>query len=122
MNNQELEYFFIVDNIFYGLENVNQESDCISEYYFSENDFEQLLKRVQHQKIGIKIIEPFVESGFYIVDYCELHGSLSTDPKWYWKSFNKIRAIAEKADLNLSYKATFYIPAEKMNRYYACLN
>ena len=45
MNNQELEYFFLVDNIFYGLENVNQESDCISEYYFSENDFEQLLKR-----------------------------------------------------------------------------
>ena len=113
MNNQELEYFFLVDNIFYGLENVNQESDCISEYYFSENDFEQLLKRVQHQKIGIKIIEPFVESGFYIVDYCELHGSLSTDPKWYWKSFNKIRAIAEKADLNLSYKATFYILQKK---------
>ncbi len=122
MKNQELENLFLHDNIFYGLNNVNDESECISEFYFSELDFEVMLKRVQKHRLGIKIIEPFVESGFYIVDYCELHGSASTDPKWYWKSFDKIKKVAKNAKLELSYKATFYIPSEKLNRYFACLN
>jgi len=100
---------YLIQNVFVGLENLNNGFDSQSIYYFSENDFEIVLDRVE--KLGIKIlgIEPWRNGEFYDVLGPD---DFNSDLKWYRKAFIKFKESGE----NLQYAATYKIPSILLNR------
>ena len=103
---KELEY--LKTNVFNGLENLNDGFDSESIYYFSESDFEIVLKRVQKLGIGIMGIELWLNGEFYDVKVVEDYNTFSTDPKWYQTAFAEFRINKR----NLQYAASYEIPKE----------
>lgn len=99
---------FLIKNIFIGLENLNNGFDSESIYYFSENDFEIVLDRVE--KFGIEIlgIEPWKNGDFYDVMTSE---NFKPDSKWYRKAFSEFK----KRDQNLQYSASYRIPIKYLS-------
>ena len=102
--NKKLE--FLEKNIFVNLKNINNGFDSESIFYFSESDFEIILKRVENYGLGIYGIEPWFEDDFYDVLVCEEYNLSPNDSRWYKKAFSKFKN--EKK--NLQYSATFQIP------------
>lgn len=94
---------FLIKNIFIGLQNLNDGFDSESIYYFSENDFEIVLDRVE--KLGIEIlgIEPWKDGEFYDVMTSE---DFKSDSKWYRKAFSEFK----ERDEILQYGASYRIP------------
>ncbi|CAA9196877.1 hypothetical protein ACHRVW_02855 [Flavobacterium collinsii] len=99
------KHSFLIKNVFIGLENLNNGFDSESIYYFSENDFEIVLDRVE--KLGVEIlgIEPWKNGAFYDVITNE---DFNSDLKWYRKAFIKFKESGE----NLQYAASYKIPSE----------
>ena len=97
---------YLETNVFYGLENLNDGFDSETIFYFSESDFETILKRVQKLGIGIMGIEPWLNGEFYDVKVAEDYSTISTDPNWYQKAFSEFK-LTQK---NLQYAATYEIP------------
>lgn len=99
---------FLIKNVFIGLENLNDGFDSESIYYFSENDFEIVLDRVE--KFGIEIlgIEPWKNGEFYDVMVSE---DFKSDSKWYRKAFLKFKESTE----TLQYSASYKIPYTLLN-------
>lgn len=97
---------FLDENIFYGLKNLNDGFDAEGIKYFSETDFEEVLKRIKKLGLGIKGIELWENGGFYNVSVYEDFTHDSTDSNWYIKVFESYKEEKE----NLQYAATYYIP------------
>lgn len=104
--NQSKELDYLKENIFFGLKNMNDGFDSDSIYYFSESDFEIVIKRVEKHGIGIMGIEPWLNGEFYDVKVAEDYGEHVNEPKWYKKAFNEFKEIKEK---NLLYSASYKI-------------
>ena len=97
--------------MFRGLTNLNDGFDAESIRYFSEPDFETILRRVEELGIGIFGIEPWKNRDFYDVRGCDDYEYSSTDPRWYWRAFEDFK----NEDKELLYAATFDIPDSKLN-------
>src|SRR5690606_27184011 len=97
---------FLEDKVFYGLQNLNKGFDSPSIKYFSESDFEIVLKRVEKHKIGIKGIEPWLNNEFYDVAVVEDYGGNPFEPTWYKNAFYGFK----KDKSGLQYSATYDVP------------
>ena len=99
---------FLKSKIFYGLKNLNDGFDSESINYFSESDFEIVLKRVEINGIGIYGIEPCLNGEFYGVRVHEQIDAKPNDPNWYREAFSEFKKSGKK----LQYSATYEIPNE----------
>ena len=97
---------YLDKNIFFGLKNRNTGFDAESIKYFSENDFKIVLQRIENLKLGIKGIEPWLNSEFYSVSVFEDFGNNPFDSDWYYKAFDNYK----KENKDLLYAATYEIP------------
>ena len=78
---------FLDQHIFYDLENLNTGFDSPGIKYFSKDDFEIILDRVESFNLSIFGIEPWPEGRFGGVMTCEDYNSSPSDPKWYRAAF-----------------------------------
>lgn len=77
--------------VYCGLTNLNDGFDNPKIWYFSKEDFEIFLDRVEKLKIGIAGIECCCPNGhFATVKVHELYGLPSFDPKWYQRAFQEL--------------------------------
>ncbi len=102
---------YLKTKIFYGLKNLNNGFDAENIYYFSETDFEIVLKRVQEKGIAIYGIEPWLNGTFYDVISYEQYSTEPDDPKWYKRAFTRFR----RKKKNLMYSATYVVPNELLS-------
>ena len=106
MKNSERKNEFLNNHIFYGLQNLNDGFDAPGIKYFSEDDFEEVLTRVQRQGLGIMGIEPWKNGEFYKVMIYEDFTDDPADPNWYMQAFQKFKEGRE----DLQYAASYFIP------------
>src|SRR4051794_33021551 len=78
---------YLDKHVFYGLENLNNGFDSPSIKYFTEPDFEIVLKRVKELGLGIYGIEPWQNGEFYDVQVYEEYTKDPSDFNWYMKVF-----------------------------------
>lgn len=97
---------FLIDKIFYGLTNINSGYDSEHIYYFSENDFNTVLDRVERLGIRIMGIEPWLNGEFYDVSTQEDYASITHH--WHRKAFQDFK----DSGLDLHYAATYDIPTK----------
>jgi len=92
--------------IFEGLTNLNDGFDSERIKYFSQQDFEIILNRVEDYGLGIYAIEPWKDGEFYDVITWEDNSDHPANPSWYKYAFIEFT----KKDGNLMYSASYYIP------------
>lgn len=97
---------FLNQNIFSGLQNLNDGFDAKGIFYFSEKDFEEVLNRIKKYSLGIYGIEPWKNGEFFDVLVYEDFANDPTDSTWYFKAFESFKATKQ----NLQFAATYYIP------------
>lgn len=102
---------FLKSKFFYELTNLNDGFDAKEIYYFSEEDFEIILDRIEIYGVGIYGIEPFLNGEFYGVNVHEQFDTVPNDPSWYRLAFNEFK----KSNKNLQYSATYDIPDGLLN-------
>jgi len=103
---------FLEKNIFTDLKNINDGFNKEIIHYFSESDFETVLKRIEHFGIGIYGIEPWLDGKLYAVSGHEDHKKKATDPKWYNKAFLTFKTRQP----GLSFGATYKVPKKLLER------
>ncbi|CAM3431214.1 hypothetical protein [Aequorivita lipolytica] len=96
---------FLEKNIFTDLKNLNDGSDKETIQYFSEQDFEIVLQRVEHFGIGVYKIETWQNGEVSEVAAHEDFKKKATDPKWYKKAFLTFKSRQP----GLSYSATYKV-------------
>ncbi len=94
---------YLAENIYKGLENLNNGFDADIIYYFSESDFEIVINRIEDLGLGIFGIEPWINGNYFDVKVCEDYGLKSTDPNWYRMAFEEFKATGK----NLLYAASY---------------
>ena len=92
--------------VFYGLTNLNNGFDAPAILYFSEADFEIILRRIEELKLGIYGIEPWLDGKYFDTAIQEDFSDDPTNPDWYWKAFEQFKSL----NLPLQYAATYFIP------------
>ncbi|WP_298119510.1 hypothetical protein [Flavobacterium sp.] len=97
---------YLKTNVFFDLKNMNDGFDAKSIFYFSESDFEIIIKRIEKIGLGIYGIEPWLNGEMFDVKNFEEYGRTSTDSKWYKKAFEEFK----KENQNLLYSATYHFP------------
>ncbi|GHC57671.1 hypothetical protein [Ulvibacter litoralis] len=102
---------YLNKHIYQGLKNLNTGFDAPSIYYFSENDFQVILKRVEEKGIGLTGIEPWQNGEYFDVKCFEDYDKLSTNSRWYWKAFEEFCKLNIR---DLQFAASFYIPQENL--------
>ena len=100
------EFQYLKNNVFNGLENLNDGFDSESIYYFSESDFEIVLDRVEKNEIAVFGIEPWLNGDFYDVLSYEDYKTVANNPKWYNKAFSEFKRRRK----NLMYSASYQVP------------
>ncbi len=107
---QKLKYFqkisWLNKNIFTGLHNLNNGFDTSSIHYFSEEQFEIVLQRVERYGIGIYGIEPWYRGEFFDVLTCEKYGGDHSNPAWYYQAFEEFK----QQNMELQYSASYHVP------------
>ncbi len=96
---------FLEKNIFTDLENLNDGFDNESIQYFSEQDFEIVLQRVEHFGIGVYNIESWLNGETFEVAAHDDFKKKATDPKWYKKAFLTFKSRQP----GLLYSATYKV-------------
>ena len=108
LKKRALEEQFMREKIFHDLKDVNTGFDvaCIS--YFTEEEFDIVLQRIEKYKIDVYGIEPFFENEFYDVVCHEDYNIGANNPLWYRTAFDNFR----KEKKGLQYAASYNIPIE----------
>ena len=122
MNTEVIKNFFVRDVLFKNLTNLNEGARDLSEYFFSEHDFERLLERVEAFGVGIEYISPVGKNNVFIVVESEVMGYESTDPEWYWNGYRFTKDIGQRASLDLIYNASFIFEESFLYSYFVSLN
>ena len=97
---------FLELHVFAGLTDLNDGFDVREIKYFSETDFEEVLKRVEHFGIGIYGIEPWLNGELFGVAVHEEHKKKATDARWYNKAFKTFRMKQKGLVYAASYKVS----------------
>jgi len=103
---------FLEKNVFIDLKNSNEESDKETVHYFSESDFETVLKRVEHFGISIYSIESRLKGKSFAVASHEDFKKKATDARWYKKGFSNLK----NRQSGLSYSATYKVSSKLLAR------
>ena len=90
--------------IFKNLKSVNDGFDI----YFSQEDFEVVLSRVEKYGLGIYGIECWRDGEFYDVLVYENKTDDPRDSSWYKEAFEEF----VKSNVGLQYNASFFVPEE----------
>lgn len=101
-----LQEIFLEQHIFTGLKNLN---DGIGEdgiQFFSETDFEIILKRAEHFGLSIYSIKPSMKSELLASTSHEDHKKKATDPKWYKKEFLTLKTKQSGLLYSAKYKVS----------------
>jgi len=81
-------YEYLDCNVFVGLKNLNDGFDAGSIKYFSAEEFETVLRRVEGLEVEIVGLEPWSANGFYDVKcQADYEGELGDETLWYWRAF-----------------------------------
>ncbi len=96
---------FLEKNVFADLKNLNKGADKATLHYFSEEDFETVLQRVEYFGIGVYKIETKLKSKVAETASHEDFKKKATDPKWYKKAFLTFKSRQP----GLSYSATYKV-------------
>ena len=102
---------YLEKHIFCGLTDLNTGFDVPTIRYFSREDFEILMDRVEAAGIGIYGIEPWIDGEFYDVWTCEEFSSEPTNPEWYRTAFDDFATRG----VSLQYAASYYVPVRLLN-------
>ncbi len=97
---------FLEKNVFTGLKNLNDGFDQVNTHYFSESDFEAVLKKVAYYGIGLYEIKTWFNGEFYAVIEHEDFKKKATDPKWYNKAFLTFKTRQAGLAYSASYKVS----------------
>ena len=103
---------FLEKNIFNDLKNINDGFNDEAIPYFSESDFETLLKRAEHFGLSIYTIEPYFEGESFAIVNHDTFRKKATDPKWYTKAFSEFK----KSQEGLAYAATYKVSKKLLER------
>jgi len=76
--------------------------------YFSQEDFEVILSRVERYGLGIYGIECWIDRDFYDVVVYEMKTDNPRDSSWYKEAFEEFVKHRE----GLQYNASFFVPEE----------
>lgn len=104
---------FLDQHIFYDLKDLNDGFDVEAIRYFSDVDFEKVLKRVDFFGISIFGIEPWPNKTFYDVVVCEQYGMEPNDPRWYRTAYKKFL----KEGVKDYFSASYGVPDEVINKF-----
>ena len=110
-SNEIKQQEFLVDKVFYDLENQNEglEED---KNYFSENDFASILIRAEHYGIGIFDMEAYHDGKLFGTDNHEVYRKKATHPQWYKSAFGKFK----RAQKGMLYRADFKVSQKLLDR------
>ncbi|WCO02114.1 hypothetical protein [Psychroserpens ponticola] len=103
---------FLEKKIFTDLKNMNDGFDDEAIHYFSESDFETVLKQVEHFGIGIYTIKSHLNGKFNADSTHDDHNKKATDPKWYKKAFKTLKT----SQTELLYAATYKVSKKLLER------
>lgn len=100
---------FLDQNLFYGLNNLNNGFANLSMRFFSTKDFLVVMERCKILRFGIFGIEGWLveEKTLYITKYYEQFKTYAHDGQWYFTAYNEL--LTEEKDL--MFAATYYIPS-----------
>mgnify|MGYP001027519847 CR=1 FL=1 len=103
---------FLELHVFTGLKNVNEDFGKNPVHYFSENDFAEILKRVEQFGIGIYTIDARLSADVVETANHESFKKKATDAKWYKKAFSTF--MHTQADM--TYSATYKVSPKLLAR------
>jgi hypothetical protein len=103
---------FLEQHVFTDLKNINDGFDKEDVHYFSESDFETVLKRLEHFGIGVYTIEPWLDGKVYDLSGHGDHNKKATDARWYKKAFLTFRT----RQTGLAYAATYKVSNKLLAR------
>ena len=78
---------FLEAHVFKGLKNHNTGNNASTLHYFSESDFEIVLKRLEHFGIGMYVMAPLYDGVAETVATHTNFNKKATDARWYKKAF-----------------------------------
>jgi aryl-alcohol dehydrogenase-like predicted oxidoreductase len=107
----EKEQQFLVDKIFFDLNNQNDGLDE-EKNYFSQEHFQTILERVEHYGIGIFTIESYHQGKLHQAAHHEEYRKKATIPQWYKSAFGSMKRSQD----NLLYRADFKVPNALLKR------
>ena len=103
---------FLEKNVFTDLKNRNDGFDEETVHYFSESDFEIILKQVEYFGIGVYEIKTWLKDELHHVSSHEDRNKKATDPKWYKKAFLTFKT----GQSGLLYGATYKVSKKLLER------
>ena len=103
---------FLEKNVFNDLKNMNDGFDEESIHYFSESDFETVLKQVEYFGIGVYGIKTYLNGKSHSDATHEDHNKKATDSKWYKKTFKTFKM----GQSGLLYAATYKVSKKLLER------
>ena len=122
MNKEVIRNFFVRDILYKNLKNLNETALELKDYFFSEHDFEVLLKRIESFRLGIQYISPVTSNNVFLLVENDIQGFQSNDPEWYWNGYKYIQDIGQEASLDLIYNAEICIDDDFLYSYFVSLN
>ncbi|MGX7666739.1 hypothetical protein [Flavobacterium pedocola] len=105
-DNSQTKQNYLDNHVFFGLKNRNTGFDADAITYFSEDDFQTVLQRVESSNLGICSIKPWSDGEFSNAANFEDFGNDPFNPDWYTKAFEDFK----KEKKNLLYAATYEVP------------
>lgn len=105
MDKFDTKHEFLVKHIYHGLKDLNTGFDSHYIKYFSQNDFEKVLDRIEEYGITLSGLEPWLNGDYYDVQIMEDHIEQLGD-KWYRVIFEKYKLENQ----NLQHSASYIIP------------
>ena len=99
--------------IFFGLNDINSAFDAPSVKYFSEVEFEIVLRRVNESGLGISGLEPWKDNEYYDCRTFEEFGDAPADPNWYMNVFDMFKI---KGDPSLQLSASYVVTDELLEQ------
>ena len=103
---RQKEYEFLKTHIFNSLINLNDGFDSETIFYFSAEDFEIVLNRVEAKGLMIYGIKPWLNSEFCDVLVYEDYNTEASDPVWYRNAFE----VFKNRQKGLLYSASYAVP------------
>ena len=103
---------FLEQHIFSGLKDLNDGFGEDGVLFFSESDFEIVLKRAEHFGLSLYSIKPWIKSEVLEAKSHEDHKRKATDPRWYKKEFFTLKT----SQANLFYSAKYKVSKKLLSR------
>ena len=102
---------FLEQKVFVGLTNKNKDKNS-TDFYFSEEEFPEVLKHAEHFGISIYDIKTTLDGNIYETVNHESFRKKATDSNWYNREFKNLKRKQE----GLLYSATYKVSKKLLAR------